>query len=102
MKVFRRAAPPTAAVSTGATLVRDQELEAWYDKVRSFEARDAKRARRGRDLLFITALIEGAVIVGLTYSLAAVTPAVRVVPTFIWTRPDGTVDAQIAMSVLPP
>jgi type IV secretion system protein VirB8 len=97
----KQKAAPKAAVKD-APLVRDAQLEAVYPKVLSLHAREAKWARRGRNLLLITAIGEGLVIGGLAFALAAITPTVRAVPFFIWARPDGVVETQAAMSMLPP
>lgn len=85
-----------------ALLVGRKELADHYKDVVSFQSRRAKLQKqlsRGTYLVAALALIAN---FAQAFTIASLLPLSRVVPLYLWVRPDGTIDSASSMSQLPP
>ncbi|ESY17230.1 conjugal transfer protein TraJ [Mesorhizobium sp. LNJC394B00] len=84
-----------------ALLVERETLAAHYKKVEAFQTSRAKSARRLSKALiaFAAAAVLGNV--AQAFTIAAMVPLAKLVPVFLWVRPDGTVDSEVSVSRLP-
>jgi len=76
-------------------------LAEYYKEVRSFQRERAKAAQR---ISVILAIVAGVAIVanlGQAWTIASLLPLTKIVPVYLWARPDGTVDSSVALSRLP-
>ncbi|MET3523990.1 type IV secretion system protein VirB8 [Mesorhizobium abyssinicae] len=77
-------------------------LASHYKQVEAFQTSRAKSARRlSKGLMAVTA----AALLGnvaLAVTVATMVPLTKLVPVFLWVRPDGTVDSEVSVSRLPP
>lgn len=84
-----------------AQFVDRQQLAEHYKDVQSFQA---GRARQARNLSRVAVAVSGVL---LLINLAQATaiffmlPLARIVPVYLWVRPDGTIDSEVSMSRLP-
>jgi type IV secretion system protein VirB8 len=93
--------PRRPAVQEAAERLTDTRLAEHHLNVRSLGKREINRARAGSRLKTIGLFGEGAVILGLTYALASLAPAVRLVPLIVQVRSDGTHAVEPLMSMMP-
>lgn len=85
-----------------AQLVKPDELPAHYRQVEAFQAervRSIKRISKVLSAITVVALL-GNLAQG--WTIASMMPLARIVPVYLWIRPDGTVDDSVALSRLPP
>jgi type IV secretion system protein VirB8 len=76
-------------------------LKDYYKQVESFQR---ERARSARQTSRILAAVAGVAIIGnlgQAWTIAALLPLTKIVPVYLWVRPDGTVDNSVALSRLP-
>ena len=76
-------------------------LSEHYKQVESFQRQRAKTAQRISKVL---ATVAGIAILGnlaQAWTIASLVPLTRIVPVYLWVRPDGTVDSSVSMSRLP-
>jgi type IV secretion system protein VirB8 len=76
-------------------------LSQHYREVESFQRERAKSARRTSKLLAVVAGIAILGNLGQAWTIVALLPLTKIVPVYLWTRPDGTVDSSVALSRLP-
>lgn len=76
-------------------------LSEHYKQVESFQRTRAKTAERISKLLTVVAGIAILGNLAQALTIAALVPLTRIVPVYLWVRPDGTVDSSISMSRLP-
>jgi type IV secretion system protein VirB8 len=72
-----------------------------YKQVESFQRDRAKAARRTSKVLGAVACIAILANLGQAWTIAALLPLTKIVPVYLWARPDGTVDSSVALSRLP-
>lgn len=84
-----------------AHYVNRQQLAEHYKDVQSFQA---GRARQSRNLSRAAVAISGVLLLINLAQAAAIffmLPLARIVPVYLWIRPDGTIDSEVSMSKLP-
>ncbi|RZS76867.1 type IV secretion system protein VirB8 [Phyllobacterium myrsinacearum] len=84
-----------------ALLVRKEALAEHYKEVEAFQTTRAKSANRLSRLALTVAVIATLGNVAQGFAIAAMVPMQKLVPVFLWVRPDGTVDSEVSMSQLP-
>ena len=72
-----------------------------YKQVESFQRDRAKAARRTSKVLAAVAGIAIVANLGQAWTIASLLPLTKIVPVYLWARPDGTVDSSVALSRLP-
>jgi type IV secretion system protein VirB8 len=85
-----------------ALLVEQKQLADHYKDVASFHSRRAKMQKhlsRGTYIIAGMALLAN---FAQAFTIAALLPLSRIVPVYLWVRPDGTIDSSSSMSQLPP
>lgn len=81
--------------------VAQAELAKHYKDVEAFQI---ARARSTRRLSKVTIAIAAVAIIGnlaQAWTIAVLVPLARVVPVYLWVRPDGTIDSAVSISRLP-
>jgi type IV secretion system protein VirB8 len=76
-------------------------LSEHYKQVESFQRDRAKAARRTSKVLAIVAGIAIVANLGQAWTIASLLPLTKIVPIYLWARPDGTIDSSVALSRLP-
>ena len=76
-------------------------LSEHYKQVESFQRDRAKAARRTSKVLAAVAGIAIVANLGQAWTIASLLPLTKIVPVYLWARPDGTVDSSVALSRLP-
>src|ERR1035437_5127297 len=76
-------------------------LSEHYKEVESFRRDRAKAARRTSKLLPARAGIAIVANLGQAWTSASLLPLTKIVPVYLWARPDGTIDSSVALSRLP-
>jgi type IV secretion system protein VirB8 len=76
-------------------------LSEHYKEVTSFQRERAKAAQRTSMILAIVAGIAIVANLGQAWTIASLLPLTKIVPVYLWARPDGTVDSSVALSRLP-
>ena len=72
-----------------------------YRDVESFQRERAKAARRTSAVLATVAGIAIVANLGQAWTIASLLPLTKIVPVYLWVRPDGTVDDSVTLSRLP-
>jgi type IV secretion system protein VirB8 len=72
-----------------------------YKQVESFQRDRAKAASRTSKVLAAVAGIAIVANLGQAWTIASLLPLTKIVPVYLWARPDGTVDSSVALSRLP-
>lgn len=82
-------------------LVEQKALPEHFKEVESFQTTRAKSIKRlSRAMVVIT----GVALLGnlaQAWTIASLLPLARIVPVYLWVRPDGTIDSSVSMSQLP-
>ncbi|RAZ82150.1 type IV secretion system protein VirB8 [Mesorhizobium hawassense] len=89
-------------VSEHSLLVERETLAAHYKQVEAFQTSRAKSARRlskGLMAIAVAALLGN---LAQAVTIATMVPLTKLVPVFLWVRPDGTMDSEVSVSRLPP
>lgn len=87
----------------GAALpVNSPRLGEYFREVESFQRARARGARRAARIAWSLAGVSLLTNVALGFAVAAMLPLERLVPLYLWVRPDGTVDSASQISDLPP
>jgi type IV secretion system protein VirB8 len=76
-------------------------LSDYYRQVESFQRERAKAARRTSKVLTAVAGIAILGNLGQAWTIASLLPLMKIVPVYLWVRPDGTVDDSVTLSRLP-
>lgn len=76
-------------------------LRAHYRQVESFQRERVKTARRTTTILAAVAGIAIVANLGQAWTIASLLPLTKIVPVYLWARPDGTIDSSVALSRLP-
>jgi type IV secretion system protein VirB8 len=76
-------------------------LGEYYKQVDSFQRERARTARQTSKLLAVVAGIAIIGNLGQAWTIASLLPLTKIVPVYLWVRPDGTVDNSVALSRLP-
>jgi type IV secretion system protein VirB8 len=76
-------------------------LAGHYRDVESFQRERAKAARRTSAVLATVAGIAIVANLGQAWTIASLLPMTKIVPVYLWVRPDGTVDDSVTLSRLP-
>lgn len=84
-----------------ALLVEREALAAHYKEVEAFQTARAKSARRLSKVLVVTAAVAVLGNVAQALTIATMVPLNKLVPVYLWVRPDGTVDSEVSVSRLP-
>ncbi|OHV79320.1 type IV secretion system protein VirB8 [Ensifer sp. LCM 4579] len=84
-----------------ALLVEREALAAHYKEVEAFQTARAKSARRLSKVLAVTAAVAVLGNVAQAFTIATMVPLNKLVPVYLWVRPDGTVDSEVSVSRLP-
>lgn len=85
-----------------ALLVDQKQLSDHYKEVASFQSR---RAKTQKYLSRVTYIVAGVALIAnfaQAFTIASLLPLSRVVPVYLWVRPDGTIDSSVSTSQLPP
>jgi len=77
-------------------------LAAHFREVQSFQRERARAAQRGARAIGVVACVSIVANLGQAWTIAALLPLTKLVPVFLWVRPDGSVDSSVALSRLPP
>ena len=72
-----------------------------YRQVQSFQHDRAKAARRTSKILIAVAGVAILANFGQAWTIASLLPLTKIVPVYLWARPDGTIDSSVALSRLP-
>lgn len=84
-----------------ALLVARETLAEHYKEVEAFQTARAKSARRLSKVIAAVATIAVLGNVAQAFTIATMVPLIRLVPVYLWIRPDGTVDSEVSVSRLP-
>lgn len=76
-------------------------LARYYAEVQSFQASRARQANRNSRVLAAAAGIALLGNLGQAWAIASLLPLARLVPIYLWVRPDGSVDSAETLSRLP-
>jgi len=76
-------------------------LSEHYKQVESFQRDRAKAASRTSKVLAAVAGIAIVANLGQAWTIASLLPLTKIVPVYLWARPDGTIDSSVALSRLP-
>jgi type IV secretion system protein VirB8 len=76
-------------------------LSEHYRQVQSFQNDRAKAARQTSKILIVVAGVAIAANCGQAWTIASLLPLTKIVPVYLWARPDGTIDSSVALSRLP-
>jgi len=85
-----------------ALFVEHKALEQHFKEVESFQTRRARSIKRLSVGMFV---VTGIALLGnlaQAWTIATLLPLARIVPVYLWVRPDGTIDSSVSMSQLPP
>ncbi|MCP3468662.1 type IV secretion system protein VirB8 [Bradyrhizobium sp. CCGUVB23] len=84
-----------------ALLVKREVLADYYKEVEAFQSTRARSARRLSK--FAVAIAAAAVLGNIAQALtiATMVPLSKLVPVYLWVRPDGTIDSEVSVSRLP-
>jgi type IV secretion system protein VirB8 len=88
--------------SERTVLVDHRELAEHYKDVETFHSRREKLRKRMSVMVYIVLAVALLACVAQAWALAVLLPLARIVPVYLWVRPDGTIDSSISMSQLPP
>jgi type IV secretion system protein VirB8 len=88
--------------AAGIAPLTDDRLIEQYARVRSMAKRELHWALRSRQGLIIGLGVSLAINAGLTYTLEATVPTIRLIPMMVNVRSDGTASAETVMSMMPP
>lgn len=81
--------------------IERNRLSEHYKDVQSFQA---GRARQSRNFSRVAAGVAGILLLinlGQATAIFLMLPLARIVPVYLWVRPDGTIDSEVSMSRLP-
>ncbi|ASP56720.1 type IV secretion system protein VirB8 (plasmid) [Sinorhizobium meliloti WSM1022] len=84
-----------------ALLVERGALAAHYIEVEAFQTSRAKSARRLSKVLVVIATAAVFGNIAQAFTIATMVPLAKLVPVYLWVRPDGTVDSEVSVSRLP-
>ncbi|CVI63693.1 type IV secretion system protein VirB8 (plasmid) [Agrobacterium leguminum] len=84
-----------------ALLVQRDTLAKHYKDVEAFQAKRTKSARRLSKVLVVIAAVAVLGNVAQAFTIASMLPLSKLVPVFLWVRPDGTLDSEVSVSQLP-
>ena len=84
-----------------AVPVRCGDLPSYYKEVESFQRSRARSAQRTAKVVGAAAGISILINLGQAWTIASLVPLTKLVPVYIWVRPDGTVDSAVSLSRLP-
>jgi type IV secretion system protein VirB8 len=85
-----------------AVFVEHKKLAEHFKEVESFHSqRERSRKRISRTLYVVTGIALCACFAQ-AWTIAVLLPLARIVPVYLWVRPDGTIDNSVSMSQLPP
>lgn len=76
-------------------------LRAHYRQVESFQRERVKTAHRTTMILAVVAGIAIVANLGQAWTIASLLPLTKIVPVYLWARPDGSIDSSVALSRLP-
>jgi type IV secretion system protein VirB8 len=76
-------------------------LREHYKQVESFQREQVKSARRTTMILAVVACVGIIANFGQAWTIASLLPLTKIVPVYLWARPDGTIDSSVALSRLP-
>ena len=76
-------------------------LREHYKQVESIQRERVKSARRTTMVLAAVAGIAIVANLGQAWTIASLLPLTKIVPVYLWARPDGTIDSSVALSRLP-
>jgi type IV secretion system protein VirB8 len=77
-------------------------LAAHFREVQSFQRERARAAQRSARAIGVVACVSIVANLGQAWTIASLIPLTKLVPVFLWVRPDGSVDSSVALSRLPP
>lgn len=77
------------------------ELAKHYLEVQDFQISRARSARRLSKVVITIAAIALLGNLAQAWTIAVMAPLTRIVPVYLWVRPDGTIDSAVSVSALP-
>ncbi|MBO9136611.1 type IV secretion system protein VirB8 (plasmid) [Rhizobium sp. B230/85] len=84
-----------------ALLVQRESLAEHYKQVEAFQTARAKSARRISKVFVAIACLAILGNVAQAVTISVMVPLSRLVPVYLWVRPDGTMDSEVSVSQLP-
>ncbi|EJC74957.1 type IV secretory pathway, component VirB8 [Rhizobium leguminosarum bv. trifolii WSM2012] len=81
--------------------VSRETLSAHYKEVEAFQTSRARSAKRLSKVLVVIAAAAVFGNIAQAFTIATMFPLIRLVPIYLWVRPDGTVDSEVSVSRLP-
>jgi type IV secretion system protein VirB8 len=76
-------------------------LSEHYKQVVSFQHDRTRAARHTSKILAAVAGVAILICLGQAWTIASLLPLTKIVPVYLWARPDGTIDSSVALSRLP-
>lgn len=89
------------STTSSAAAVDRTTLASHYKEVEAFQAARARSMRRISKILGVVSAIAILGNLAQAWTIAAMLPLARIVPVYLWVRPDGTIDSSVSMSRLP-
>ena len=83
-------------------LVDQKKLVEHYKDVQSFHTLRARMRRQMSRVSWVVAALALVANFAQAWTIAGMLPLTRIVPVYLWVRPDGTIDSSVSMSRLPP
>lgn len=84
-----------------ALMTGREALAEHYKEVESFQTARAKSARRLSKVSVVIAAVAVLGNVAQAFAIATLLPLSKLVPVYLWIRPDGTIDSEVSISRLP-
>lgn len=82
-------------------LVDRKELAEHFKEVESFHTQRAKSVKRVSLAMIVVTAVALLANLAQAWTIATLLPLARIVPVYLWVRPDGTIDSSVSMSRLP-
>lgn len=73
-----------------------------YKDVESFQSQRVKSVKRLSKVMLVVTVVALLGNLAQAWTLACLFPLSKIVPVYLWVRPDGTIDSSVSMSQLPP
>src|SRR5207248_2703550 len=83
-------------------LVQQKKLAEHFKDVVSFHKMREQIRRRISIVMLALTIVALLANLAQAWTIAVMIPLARIVPVYLWVRPDGTIDSSVSMSQLPP
>jgi type IV secretion system protein VirB8 len=88
--------------SSHPLLIQQKKLAEHFREVVSFHKMREQNRRRISIAMLVLTVVALLGNLAQAWTIAVMLPLARIVPVYLWTRPDGTIDSSVSMSQLPP